>query len=180
MWRHIMRLVLVLTILLLTGIDTSSHANDLPDLDLGPVAQSCLTDPPAPTETFMVSLCESFAGIAREREAQAHGKIEATTCDAVCRYPIDKAREDREAIEAGKRQAAQWGARSTRSTRAARPVCDAACQRLNGMSVEELDAEIARMERGMAMMFLPPMPMMREPIHCTSYSLGMFLNTDCY
>jgi hypothetical protein len=164
-----MRLILVLTILLLTGFTTSSHSDDLPDLELGPMAQSCLTDPPAATETFMVSLCEGFAGIAREREAQAQGKIASTTCDAVCRYPIDKAREDREAMEAGKRQAAQW-ARSTRSTRVARP----------GMSVEELDAEIARMERGMAMMFLSPIPMIQKPIHCTSYSLGIFFNTDCY
>lgn len=174
-----MRLSLALAILLLTGIATSAHANDIPDVDLGPVAQSCLTDPPAVTETFLVSLCEGFADIARKREVQAQGKIEANTCDAVCRYPIDKAYEDREAIEAGKRQAAHW-TRSTRSTRVARPVCDAACQRLSAMSVEELDAEIARMERGMAMMFLPPMPMMREPIHCTSYSLGMFVNADCY
>lgn len=45
-----------------------------------------------------------------------------------------------------------------------------------GAEIERLDAEIARMERGMDMLLLPTM---REPIHCTSYSLGMFTNTDC-
>lgn len=163
-----MRLAFVLTILFLVGFATSSQAADLQGLDLGPMAQSCLTDPPAATETFMISLCEGFADIAREREARVHrqaqGKIEATTCDAVCRYPIDKAHEDREAIEAGRARAAQLA----KSARLARRM----------PSLAELDRDLAILESWRPQM--PLMPMIREPIHCTSYSLGLSVNTDCY
>jgi hypothetical protein len=139
------------------------HADEVSSVPLGPVAQSCLDDPPSANDAFMVSLCAGFAAIELEerthREAPAH--IDTQPCDAVCRYPADKLRENRAAIETGKLKAAQW-AQSARSPRMP--------------SLEELDRDIAILESRMARP-MPPMPMM---LSFTSYSLGMFVNTDCY
>lgn len=85
----------------------------------GPFSQSCLDDHPAPTDRFLVNLCESFA-------QEPRVKIEERPCDAVCRYPAEKLREDIEAREAGKKAA----------RKAARRI----------PSIEELDHEIAMME----------------------------------
>lgn len=89
---------------------------------------------------------------------------EPTVCDAVCRYPADKLRENQEAIEAGQRAVAQWA-------RSARPTLS--------RSLAELDRDIALMEAQQtrrAQLLTQPSMM----FNCTSYPVGMFVNTTCY
>jgi hypothetical protein len=81
-------------------------------------------------------------------------------CDAVCRYPTDKIRENQDAIDAGKRQAEQW-------TQA---------QRAPGQAYVEQERNLALFESRRAMPMMPT-PMM---LSCTSATIGMFGNLDCF
>ena len=143
---------LLLATLLLIGVPTVLQAEDR-----GPFAQSCLDDPPAPTDRFLVNLCDSFA-------QEARVKTEAQPCDAVCRYPAEKLREDIEAREAGAARLAQW----SRSPRSAR-----------NLSIEELianlDSEIAIGEA-----FMGPPAVMRPPFDCYGTSFGFSSFASCY
>lgn len=121
-----------------------------------PTAKVCRDNPPLPSDHSLTSLC--FTLIDEEDTAVAHHKDKLhVSMDQLRTRVIERA-----------------------AKKAARPVCDAACQRLNAMSVEELDAEIAGVERGMDMMFLPPMPLMREPVNCISSQMGSYTYTNCY
>jgi hypothetical protein len=86
-------------------------------------------------------------------------------CDAVCRYPLDKIRENQEAIEAGQHQAYLWTQ--------AHP------------SIPEIPVEPARLveiraPRPRTHPIPMPMPMMPMMFSCTSFNFGMFATTDCF
>ena len=123
-----------------------------------PTATVCRENPPLPSDLSLVSLCHTL--IDQEDTAVAHHKDKLRLNMSLLRTKV---------IEYAAKKAAR------KIVRLNTPL---------GIDGEEeiarLDAEIARMERGMERMLLSPVPMMREPIHCTSYSLGISVNTDCY
>ena len=86
----------------------------------------------------------------------------------MCQYPETKRLEDIEARKVGKAWAAEWEARQ----QVRRPA-----RTIRAPSLDQLDADIARMERGMDMLLLPAM---RDPIHCTSSQMGSYTYTDCH
>lgn len=180
-----MRLALALTILLLSGYTTGLAATDEMIFPFPPEAQACRDHFPSASkdpaaflrcaDILEVAAVERWQAmrIAKQPDTQAclMAPVRSRSCDAL--LDKEEAAVDRDrAFARLKKNEVILRIIAHAAERAARPrrEYDASAD------IERLDADIARMERGMDMLLLPTM---REPIRCTSYSLGMFTNTDC-
>jgi hypothetical protein len=127
-----------------------------------PATKVCRDNPPPPSDPSLTSRCSIL--IDQEDTTVAHYKDKLRVNMGLLRTKVSEYAAKKAARKAERRNIS--------------PNIDV--EEEIEAEIERLDAEIAKVERGMDRMYSSPMPMMREPIYCTSYSLGMFVNTDCY